>query len=536
MTNFEKTLTILIRAGYTYIYIPTWEEDRAIRSIKNAISQGLKVERKLYQWSYTTGLNKDNDVTGETTVHLEKARAGLTPQSFIDELRQIADLKENAVVIVKDFHPFFKSQANPEITRFLRDILPQCRSGTFSKALLFISPTLTIPEELQKEITVLDFPPPTEAEFRSVIDNLLKVNRSIQCQLNEDQLIELSRTALGMSAQEGENALSRAIIANNGVLNMNAKALIFEEKKQVIRKTGILDYVISSITPEDIGGLNVLKRWLDKRNDSWGKTAEKYKLPAPKGVLITGVPGCGKSMTAKAMSTMWHLPLLQLDMGKIYSRYLGSSEESMRRAIQTAEAMAPCVLWIDEIEKGMSGSTSDNDSGASSRVFGSLLTWMQEKRSMVFIVATSNDISSIRPELLRKGRFDEIFFVDLPNRMERIQILTVQVKAHMCEAFSALELNESFYNMLAEATKGFVGAEIEALVVSALFDAFSEHRKLNIEDFFHAAKNTVPLSITQKEQIDSLREWASTRAVSASSPNEDAVSSHDKSYGRILHF
>ncbi|MCS4525217.1 AAA family ATPase [Clostridium botulinum] len=227
---------------------------------------------------------------------------------------------------------------------------------------------------------------------------------------------------MGLTLQEAENAFARAMV-EDGKLNIDDIEVVLEEKCQVIKKTGILEFMKSDLKMEDVGGLENLKRWISKRNKSWLDSAQKYNLPAPKGVLITGVPGCGKSLTAKAISAMWQLPLLRLDMGKIFSGVVGSSEENMRKAIKTAEAVSPSILWIDEIEKGFGGASSSGDSGTSMRIFGTFLTWMQEKIKPVFVVATANNISNLPSELLRKGRFDEIFFVDLPTKMkERIYL------------------------------------------------------------------------------------------------------------------
>jgi SpoVK/Ycf46/Vps4 family AAA+-type ATPase len=277
---------------------------------------------------------------------------------------------------------------------------------------------------------------------------------------------------------------------------------------------------------EDIGGLENLKRWLQKRNNSWMDSAKKYNIPAPKGVLITGVPGCGKSMTAKAMSAIWQLPLLNLDMGKIFSGVVGSSEENMRRAIHTAEAVAPSILWVDEIEKGLSGHSGMGDSGVGSRVFGTFLTWMQDKTAPVFVIATANNISNLPPELLRKGRFDEIFFVDLPTRCERRDIFKVHLEKRLMdseisgETIANGEIKPELLDLLSEKTEGSVGAEIEQIVISALYEAFFNDRSLEIRDFTEVISNMIPLSITQNEQIKALRDWANIRAVAATAKDD----------------
>jgi len=294
------------------------------------------------------------------------------------------------------------------------------------------------------------------------------------------------------------------------------------EKMQVIKKTGILEFINTDIKIADVGGLENLKNWLRKRNNSWSESAKKYCLPAPKGVLITGVPGCGKSLTAKAMSAAWQLPLLKLDFGKIFSGIVGSSEENMRKAIKTAEAVAPSILWVDEIEKSLSGLNSNGDSGTSSRIFGTFLTWMQEKTAPVFVIATANNISSLPAELLRKGRFDEIFFVDLPTQRERQEIFKLHLSKRLKDkdVASKLEVNDDLYKQLAQMTEGFVGAEIEQVVITALYEAFFNNRPLEFSDLTNTIKNVVPLSVTQKEQILSLRQWANIRAVAATKKDD----------------
>ena len=345
--------------------------------------------------------------------------------------------------------------------------------------------------------------------------------------------------------EEAESAFALAMV-NDGKIDIKDLPVILQEKVQVIKKTGILEFIQSDYSIKDIGGLDNLKNWLLKRNNSWSEQAKKYCIPAPKGVLVTGVPGCGKSLTAKAMSTIWQLPLLKLDFGKVFSGLVGSSEENMRRALATAEAVAPSILWIDEIEKGLSGLGSNGDSGVSSRIFGQFLTWMQEKEAPVFVIATANNISNLPPELLRKGRFDEIFFVDLPTLAERKEIFKLHLERRLKDKEVASEVAgmKNICTELAKMTEGFIGSEIEQVVISSLCDAFFESRPLKFEDLAKNIANTVPLSMTQREQILALRAWANVRAVSATKTanlkqytkeiNEDNVSTSRG--GRTLDF
>lgn len=387
--------------------------------------------------------------------------------------------------------------------------------------MIFVSPQLIIPTDMEKEISVFDFPLPGVSEIMQMLNRMIAENGLDDKHLSYEDKEKLAKSALGLTLQEAENAFSRAIVANRG-LDTPATKTIFAEKNQVIKKTGILEFVKSNFTIYDIGGLENLKSWLVKRNNSWLDSAKKYNIPAPKGVLITGIPGCGKSLTAKAMSAIWGLPLLKLDMGKIFSGVVGSSEENMRKAISTAEAVAPSILWVDEVEKGLGGGSSSGDSGTTSRIFGTFLTWMQEKTAPVFVIATANNISTLPAELLRKGRFDEIFFVDLPTESERCKIFEVHLKKNVVnsEVGRDITVDDTLLTNLAKLTDGFVGAEIEQVVIAALYEAFFNQRNLRVKDLEFAIKGTVPLSVTQSEQIRALREWANVRAVSAT-PKED---------------
>jgi SpoVK/Ycf46/Vps4 family AAA+-type ATPase len=349
-----------------------------------------------------------------------------------------------------------------------------------------------------------------------MLDELTEGLNPENIRLTADEKTQLVRAALGLTLQEAENAFCRAIVQTRG-LDKSAISVIYEEKNQVVRKTGVLEFVKSDLRIDDIGGLENLKNWLIKRNNTWQEKAKMYNLPAPKGVLITGVPGCGKSLTAKAMSTIWGLPLLKLDMGKIFGGIVGSSEENMRKAIATAEAVAPSILWVDEIEKGFAGTQSDGDSGTSARVFGTFLTWMQDKTAPVFVIATSNDISRLPPELLRKGRFDEIFFVDLPTTREREKIFQVHLKKRTAgsQIPHQVTAEAAVCAELAAAAEGFSGAEIEQAVIAALYDAFYADRGLTQADVLRSIRDTVPLAVTQREQLTALRSWAEKRAVLA---------------------
>ena len=453
------------------------------------------------------------------------------PHNPINALAYIEDFNKPAILILKDVHSLLGAKGGRtdyDFIRKIRDVAGSLKNAEFPKNVVITAPSLLLPDDLQKDITVVDFNLPTLEELKNLLNEMIEMNEGtgITIGLNENSKEKLCKAAQGLTLQEAENAFARAMVTT-GQLTEEELEIILEEKCQVIKKTGILEFVNTNLKIDDVGGLENLKRWLTKRNNSWlDKAQEDYNLPAPKGVLVTGISGTGKSLTAKAISSMWQLPLLRLDVGKIFSGLVGSSEENMRKAIQTAEAVAPSILWVDEIEKGFGSSTGEMDGGTSTRVFGTFLTWMQEKTKPVFVIATANNISRLPAEMLRKGRFDEIFFTDLPTFSERKIIFKLHLEKKLKDSISKkFNISDELLNSLSQATEGFVGAEIEQVVVSALFEAFAENRQLQEEDLFRVIKNTIPLSTTQAEQILTIREWANERAVSATA--------HDESYNYV---
>lgn len=538
-TKFMQDFANLVNAGFPYIYIPSYEEERIINTIESVIQSKnlLKTDRKLFLWAQTDGL----------VCNGAKTRDSADPLHAIES---VVNAKDDAIYLFKDFHVYFGGDRNSRpdyaVIRKLRDIIPTLKSSR--KTIVFVSSKLVIPCDMEKEISILDFALPNTEEIQALLEDLIGGLNPESVHLTKDEKITLSRSALGLTMQEAENAFCRAIVIEKG-LDIRALSIIHEEKNQVVKKTGVLEFVKSDLGIDNIGGLENLKKWLIRRNNSWSERAQAYNLPAPKGVLITGVPGCGKSLTAKAMSAIWGLPLLKLDMGKIFGGIVGSSEENMRKAIATAEAVSPSILWVDEIEKGFSGLKSGGDSGTSARVFGTFLTWMQEKTEPVFVIATANDISSLPPELLRKGRFDEIFFVDLPTKKEREKIFKLHIDKRVrgSSVQHELQADDDVCRELAEMTAGYVGAEIEQIVISAMYEAFYAERGLQKSDVVKAIRETVPLSSTQREQILQLRAWAKERAVlataiedreteAASDAGDDSGNFVNAQGGRIVDF
>ena len=498
MSDFERELSTLIRACYPLVYLQTAEESRAEEIIRRLAGERGK---RLHFWTLTRGYEPPIPATTEAA-----ASRPLAPE--LEAIAQLLRLQEDALVVLKDFHPYL---SDPRVIRLLRDLYPRLQRAR--RTVIFLAPVLKLPPELEKQITVLEMPLPTRAEIAHKIQEILLVLKAsqpeVQANLSPQELDELVSAAQGLTMDEIENVCARAIVEHKR-LQVDA---ILSEKKQIVRKSGVLEYYDARETMQDVGGLDLLKEWLRKRRAALSQEARAFGLPAPKGVLLLGVQGTGKSLSAKAIAHLWNLPMLRLDVGRVFGSLVGASEANMRAAIRTAEAVAPCILWIDELEKGFAGvqGSGVSDSGTTARVFATFLTWMQDKRAPVFVVATANDVAQLPPELLRKGRFDEIFFIDLPTHAEREQIFAIHLRKRGRDP-QAYDLAR-----LARATEGFSGAEVEQVVVAGLFTAFDAGRELTTEDMQEEIRHTVPLAVMMREEIDELRTWAQLRTRPASS-------------------
>jgi SpoVK/Ycf46/Vps4 family AAA+-type ATPase len=486
----------LVKARYPLVYIVSSEEERVEKTLREL---ALRRERKLAAWSITKGF-----------VQLAGEHRGGDVKDPLKALDQIAGAEGKGLYVLRDFHPFLE---NAPIVRKLRDLAHELKKS--QKSVLFLSPVLKVPPELEKEVAVIDWDLPDRLEVDGIIGRLLgELPAGVDPGMAADPVgrERLVEAALGLTYNETENVLSKSIVR----CKTFDIGTVLEEKKHIIRKSGILEYYETKESLDEIGGLESLKAWLRKRRGAFTQKARDFGLPLPKGILLIGVPGCGKSLTAKAVGAAWQMPLLRLDVGKIFGGLVGASEENIRRALKTAEAIAPAVLWLDEIEKGFSGTGSSNmsDGGTTSRVFGTFITWMQEKTAPVFVIATANDVRSLPPELMRKGRFDEIFFVDLPTKDERKSILEIHLNKKKRDP-ATLDLGR-----VVEAMPEFSGAEIEQAVISALYDAFDADRDLTPDGLLQSAREIVPLAVTMKEGIDTMREWAKTRARTASAAPE----------------
>ncbi|GMU22166.1 MAG: ATPase [Phycisphaerae bacterium] len=498
-------LDVLIRARYPIIYVLTWEEERVERGIR-AIARRRK--KNVLSWSVTSGMSS-SDSNGELPA---KARGPADPIQALDTVIQHND---PAIYIFKDFHFYMtvnRCIGHVPIIRKLREVAAALNNSY--KTLIITAPVLEMAPELEKDITVLDFTLPTLADLSGLLDRIIeqfKDNPRIRIELDDAGREQLLKAALGLTLKEAENVFAKTLV-NDGRLSADDVTSVFAEKQQIIRKSGLLEYYEAVEDFGQIGGLDMLREWLQKRSEAFTDRARDFGLPAPKGVLLVGVQGCGKSLCAKAVSKLWRLPLLRFDMGRMFGSLVGSSEQNIRRAIQVAESVAPTVLWADEIDKAFSGSqaSGSTDGGTTARVMGTFLTWLSEKTSSVFVVATANDISHLPPELLRKGRLDEIFFVDLPSDIERQAIFRIHI------ARRGRDPAQFDLNTLAEASAGFSGAEIEQAVISALFDVFYARAELGTEAILGAITETVPLSRTMSDQIEAIRAWSEGRARNAS--------------------
>ncbi|AMW31296.1 AAA family ATPase [Arthrospira platensis] len=483
MSQFNQEFELLLRSRYPVIYIPTLEEERLELAIKQiGKNQG---NRAVYVWDFVDGYNEGNPNDIGLAV-----RNPLLALEFVEKVPDTTP----AIFILRDFHRFLDDIS---ISRKIRNLARSLKSQP--KNLVIISPQVTIAEDLSEVITILEFPLPDRPTIAKSVEGLLMATG----QTPEPRLLdEMVRSFQGLSMERIRRILAKAI-ANHGELQPSDIELILEEKRQTIRQTQILDFYPAKENISDIGGLDNLKDWLLRRGGSFSERARQYGLPYPRGLLLVGIQGTGKSLTAKAIAHHWHLPLLRLDVGRLFAGLVGESESRTRQMIQLAEALAPCVLWIDEIDKAFAGVDGKGDAGTTSRVFGTVITWLAEKTSPVFVVATANNIQSLPPEVLRKGRFDEIFFVGLPNQDERKAIFEVHLTKLRPQSLKNYDIDRLAYE-----TPDFSGAEIEQTLIEAMHIGFSQNRDFTTEDILESASQMIPLARTARDQIQFLQDWA----------------------------
>ncbi|MEQ9483715.1 AAA family ATPase [Coleofasciculus sp. F4-SAH-05] len=480
--SFNDEFELLLRARYPLIYIPTLEEERAEVAIAQA-AQRLG-ERAVYLWDFVDGYQGNPNDQGFGR------RNPLQALEFVEKIPANAP----SIFILRDFHRFLDDIS---VSRKLKNLARLLKSQP--KNLVIVTPQVAIPPDLTEVLTVQEFPLPDVGEIKAEISRLVAATSQ---SLSDKVLDELVRSCQGLSLERIRRVLARAIAAQ-GQIQPDDVEMVLEEKRQSIRQTQILDYYPTSERISDIGGLDNLKDWLLRRGGAFTERARQYGLPHPRGLLLVGIQGTGKSLTAKAIAHHWHLPLLRLDVGRLFGGLVGESESRTRQMIQLAEALAPCILWIDEIDKAFAGVESKGDSGTASRVFGTFINWLAEKKSPVFVVATANNIQALPPEMLRKGRFDEIFFVGLPSQDERQAIFELhlgRLRPHNLKNYDR--------ERLAYETPDFSGAEIEQTLIEAMHIGFSQNRDFTTDDIVEAASQIVPLARTAQEQIQFLKDWA----------------------------
>ena len=481
MKTWYQNLDLLIRSRTPLIWIKSKEEERLYNILKTTCNR-LKKNR-LVSWDCVNGIRGTLN---------EESKFKNNPIGILNWIKEQSS-DNPTLLLIKDFHKFHE---DPTIARTLKELSFYLRETTHN--LIFNSHVYPISNEFDELMAIIELPLP---DFEELISLLEKISEKTNSNLQREDLIELATASSGLSESRVRQVAAKALTQRGKISSFDIKEII-EEKKQVIARSEILEFFESQSSQNDIGGLTVLKSWLEQRYQAFSSEAREYGLPLPKGVLLVGPQGTGKSLTAKSIAKSWSMPLLRLDVGRLFSGLVGSSEARTRETITKAEAMSPCILWIDEIDKGFGGDAR-SDGGTSQRVLASLLTWMAEKESAVFVIATANAIDKLPPELLRKGRFDEIFFLNLPDSKERSNILNLHIKKRRPNFNFPLET-------IVDRTNDYSGAELEQAVIEAMHFAFSERREISERDLIKAVSELVPLSRTAKEQIDQLKEWAST--------------------------
>ena len=492
--TFNNELNLFLKARYPIIYINTIEEDRVEYVIRKNVKTNLK--RSIYSWDFVDGYtnNPNNQGFGN--------RNPLQALELIERLNP----ETPAIFLLKDFNRFLNDLA---ISRKLRNLSRLLKLQP--KTIIIIGSELNIPLELQDLVTILQFQLPTEEEIILELQRLIK---SLKIKVDNKLFESLTRSCQGMSLERIRRVLSK-IIATYKTINESSISILLSEKKQIISQTEILEYSSVNEKFDNLGGLKNLKEWLQKRQAAFGSKAVTYGLPTPRGLLLIGIQGTGKSLTAKAIANDWKLPLLKLDVGKLFGGIVGESESRLRQMINVTETISPCILWIDEIDKAFNNSQNRGDGGTSNRVLGTFVTWLSEKTKPVFVIATANSIDYLPLEIIRKGRFDEIFFLDLPQRSEREEIF----KIHL-QQFRPGNWKNFNYAELAQITDSFSGAEIRQSIIEAMYQAFSEKREFTTNDIKEAIKDSIPLANIENEQMLKLKEWATSGRIRLASTKD----------------
>jgi ATP-dependent 26S proteasome regulatory subunit len=544
-TSEETRAVSMVRTACTELNMATFEwsiADGLLRTGANAAPESQKppLQARIDQataWSQAThGLAQPRTVLSPGSREAERlshammsamgpeaatAAAGGSIYNTREPVQALANMESmtvEAVFILKDFH---RHMDDPVVVRRLRDVGQKFSANR--RTVVLTAPELAVPPELATLVEYFDLPLPDRDRLRDIVHETfsrLSKTYTLKLQLDAAGIDAMSANLRGLTEEEAERAISQALVTRYSLCPETVTDVL-EAKKQLLRHSGMLEFVEASDNMASVGGLENLKRWLQQRRGAWEDSAREFGLEPPRGMIILGVQGCGKSLCARAVAGEWKLPLVKFDTSAVYDKYIGETEKRIRKVFQVAEGLAPCVLWIDELEKVFAGSGPDSasaDAGVSSRLLASFLSWMQDRKAPVFVAATCNNVTVLPPELIRKGRFDELFFVDLPNHAERKQIFTIQLAKR--------KRNPAEFDLdkVAAAAKGYSGAEIDAAVQGALYAAYSEKKQLTTQSLVDALAQTVPLSTTRAEEIEALREWARARAVPACTPH--ATSSH----------
>src|SRR5579863_6832041 len=556
MTDTLDRLKVLINSSTPIVVMETSEEMRAVNMVRAACTE---LNMSTFEWSIADGLvhsgsnslpdgekiplqARIDQATARNQVHLTQPRSALSPSSGeadrltrammtalgpeataaaaggsiyntrepVQALANMESMTVEAVFILKDFHRHID---DPVVVRRLRDVGQKFSANR--RTIVITAPEISVPAELTTLVEYFDLPLPDHDRLHDVVRETftrLSKTYTLKLELDAAGVDAMSANLRGLTEEEAERAISQAIVMRYALCQESVTDVL-EAKKQLLRHSGMLEFIEASDNMASVGGLENLKHWLAQRRGAWEDSAREFGLEPPRGMIILGVQGCGKSLCARAVAGEWKLPLVKFDTSAVYDKYIGETEKRIRKVFQVAEGLAPCILWIDELEKVFAGSGPDSasaDAGVSSRLLASFLSWMQDRKAPVFVAATCNNVTALPPELIRKGRFDELFFVDLPNQAERRQIFSIQLTRRKRNP-AEIDLDR-----VGAAAKGYSGAEIDAAVQTALYSAYSEKKPLNTQSLLEALAQTVPLSTTRAEEIDALRAWAKTRAVPAS--------------------
>ena len=489
--KFNDELALFLKARYPIIYINTLEEDRVEYVIRKNVKTNLN--RSIYSWDFVDGYTNNPNNEGFAK------RNPLQALELVDRLNS----ETPAIFLLKDFNRFLTDLS---ISRKLRNISRILKLQP--KTIIIVGSELIIPKELQDLITVIQFQLPLEKEINQELNRLVN---SLKIEIDAQLFESLVRACQGLSLERIRRVLSK-IIATYKTIDENSIKVLLSEKKQIIRQTEILEYSSVNEKIDNLGGLENLKDWLKKRKTAFSIQASNYGLPTPRGLLLIGIQGTGKSLTAKAIANDWQLPLLKLDVGKLFGGIVGESESRLRQMINVAETISPCILWIDEIDKAFSSTDSKGDSGTSNRVLATFTSWLSEKTKPVFVISTANNIELLPLEIIRKGRFDEIFFLDLPKKEEREEIFKIHLKE-----FRPKNWKEFDYSKLAQASESFSGAEIRQSIIEGMYHAFYEKREFNTEDICQALNELIPLAHLESDQMVRLQNWASSGRIRSAS-------------------